>query len=140
MYLYVFTYGMILIKEDFMKKMYIYEGAMCCSTGVCGPSPDEELMRVSSLVDKLTNSGASIERYNLTNNTKEFVENKTINSLLNEKGEGILPVVMVDNEVVMTGKYPSNEEFYEMLFLSDEAKEDANSDDGSCCSGGGCCC
>lgn len=113
---------------------------MCCSTGVCGPSPDEELMRVSTLVDKLTKSGASIERYNLTNNTKEFVENKTINSLLEEKGEDVLPVIIVDDEVVMTGKYPSNEEFYEMLFLSDEAKEETNSDGGSCCSGGGCCC
>ena len=123
-----------------MKKMYIYEGAMCCSTGVCGPSPDEELMRVSSLVDKLKKSGASIERYNLTNNTKEFVENKTINSLLNEKGEDILPVVMVNGEVLMTGKYPSNEEFYEMLFLSDGGKEDTNTDSGSCCSGSGCCC
>lgn len=123
-----------------MKKMYIYEGAMCCSTGVCGPSPDEELMRVSSLVDKFKKSGASIERYNLTNNTKEFVENKTINSLLNEKGEDILPVVMVNGEVLMTGKYPSNEEFYEMLFLSDGGKEDTNNDDGSCCSGSGCCC
>ena len=123
-----------------MKKMYIYEGPMCCSTGVCGPNPDEELMRVSTMVFKLTTSGASIERYNLTNNTKEFVENKTINSLLEEKGEDVLPVVIVDDEVVMTGKYPSNEEFYEMLFLSDEAKEDTNNDDGSCCSGGGCCC
>ena len=123
-----------------MKKMYIYEGAMCCSTGVCGPSPDEELMRVSTLVDKLTKSAASIETYNLTNNTKEFVENKTINSLLNEKGEDILPVVMVNGEVLMTGKYPSNEEFYEMLFLSDGGKEDTNNDDGSCCSGSGCCC
>ena len=123
-----------------MKKMYIYEGPMCCSTGVCGPSPDEELMRVSSLVDKLKKSGASIERYNLTNNTKEFVENKTINNLLSEKGEDILPVVMVNGEVLMTGKYPSNEEFYEMLFLSDGGKEDINNDDGSCCSGGGCCC
>ena len=123
-----------------MKKMVIYDPAMCCSTGVCGPSPDEELMRVSSLVDKLNKSGASIERYNLTNNTKEFVENKTINNLLDEKGEGILPVVIVDDEVVMTGKYPSNEEFYEMLFLSDEAKEETSSDGGSCCSGGGCCC
>ncbi len=99
-----------------MKKMYIYEGAMSCSTGVCGVSPDKELMRVSSLVDKLNKSGAKIERYNLTNNTKEFVENKTINKLLAEKGEDILPVVIVDDEVVMTGKYPSNEEFYEMLF------------------------
>ncbi len=124
-----------------MKKMYIYEAAMCCSTGVCGPSPDEELMRVSSLVDKLKKSGASIERYNLTNNTKEFVENKTINSLLEEKGEDILPVVMVDDEVVMTGKYPSNEEFYEMLFLDNDAIEETNNNDGgSCCSGSGCCC
>ena len=123
-----------------MKKMYIYEGAMCCSTGVCGPSPDEDLMRVSSLVDKLNKSGASIERYNLTNNTKEFVENKTINNLLREKGEDILPVVMVNGEVLMTGKYPSNEEFYEMLFLSDEAKEETNNDGGSCCSGSGCGC
>lgn len=123
-----------------MKKMCIYEGPMCCSTGVCGPSPDEELMRVSSLVDKLRKSGASIDRYNLTNNTKEFVENKTINRLLEEKGEDVLPVVIVDDEVVMTGKYPSNEEFYELLFLSDEAKEEANNDSGSCCSGSGCCC
>lgn len=122
-----------------MKKMYIYEGAMCCSTGVCGVSPDKELMRVSSLVDKLNKSGAKIERYNLTNNTKEFVENKTINKLLAEKGEDILPVVIVDDEVVMTGKYPSNEEFYEMLFLADEAKEETNTDSGSCCSGSGCC-
>lgn len=123
-----------------MKKMYIYEGPMCCSTGVCGPSPDEELMRVSSLVDKLRKSGASIDRYNLTNNTKEFVDNKTINRLLEEKGEDVLPVVMVDDGVVMTGKYPSNEEFYELLFLSDEAKEETNNDSGSCCSGSGCCC
>lgn len=122
-----------------MKKMYIYEGAMCCSTGVCGVSPDEELMRVSSLVDKINKSGVKIERYNLTNNTKEFVENKTINKLLAEKGEDILPVVIVDDEVVMTGKYPSNEEFYEMLFLADEAKEETNTDSGSCCSGSGCC-
>ena len=123
-----------------MKKMYIYEGAMGCSTGVCGPSPDEELMRVSTLVDKLTKSGASIERYNLTNNTKEFVENKTVNKLLDEKGEDVLPVVIVDDEVVMTGKYPSNEEFYEMLFLSDDALEETNNDSGSCCSDSGCCC
>ena len=123
-----------------MKKMYIYEGAMCCSTGVCGPSPDEELMRVSTMVFKLTRSGASIERYNLTNNPKEFVDNKTVNKLLDEKGEDVLPIVIVDDEVVMTGKYPSNEEFYEMLFLSDDALEETNNDGGCGCSDSGCCC
>ena len=123
-----------------MKKMYIYEGAMCCSTGVCGPSPDDELMRVSTMVFKLTRSGASIERYNLTNNPKEFVDNKTVNKLLDEKGEDVLPIVIVDDEVVMTGKYPSNEEFYEMLFLSDDALEETNNDGGCGCSDSGCCC
>lgn len=123
-----------------MKKMYIYEGAMCCSTGVCGPSPDEELMRVSTMVFKLTRSGASIERYNLTNNPKEFVDNKTVNKLLDEKSEDVLPIVIVDDEVVMTGKYPSNEEFYEMLFLSDDALEETNNDGGCGCSDSGCCC
>jgi len=92
------------------------------------------------MVFKLTRSGASIERYNLTNNPKEFVENKTVNKLLDEKGEDVLPVVIVDDEVVMTGKYPSNEEFYEMLFLSDDALEETNNDSGSCCSDSGCCC
>ena len=24
--------------------LIIYEGAMCCSTGVCGPEPDKELI------------------------------------------------------------------------------------------------
>ena len=123
-----------------MKKMYIYEGPMCCSTGVCGPSPDDELMRVSTMVFKLTRSGASIERYNLTNNPKEFVDNKTVNKLLDEKGEDVLPIVIVDDEVVMTGKYPSNEEFYEMLFLSDDALEETNNDSGCGCSDSGCCC
>ena len=123
-----------------MKKMVIYDPAMCCSTGVCGPSPDEELMRVATLIDKLTKSGASIDRYNLTKNTKKFVENKTINNLLGEKGKDILPVVMVNDEVVMTGRYPSNEEFYEMLFLADDIEQKTNNDNGGCCSGSDCGC
>lgn len=59
---------------------------------------------------------------------------------MDEKGEDVLPVVIVDDEVVMTGKYPSNEEFYEMLFLSDDALEETNNDGGCGCSDSGCCC
>ena len=29
-----------------MKKLELFEPAMCCSTGVCGPSVDEELLMV----------------------------------------------------------------------------------------------
>ncbi|XOW20126.1 arsenic metallochaperone ArsD family protein [Lactococcus cremoris] len=34
-----------------MKKIEIFEAAMCCSTGVCGPSVDSELLRITNLFD-----------------------------------------------------------------------------------------
>ena len=36
-----------------MKKMVIYNPAMCCSTGVCGPSVDKNLLRVSTVLNRL---------------------------------------------------------------------------------------
>ena len=127
--------------EVIMKKMTIYEPAMCCSTGVCGPSPDKELMRVSSIIDKLSKNGASITRYNLSNATDEFVNNKTVNDILNEKGDSELPIVMVNDEIVISGRYPSNEEFYELLFLENNEKTEAIDEKKSCgCSSkSGCC-
>ena len=32
-----------------MSKLEIFDPAMCCSTGVCGPSVDPELLRVSTI-------------------------------------------------------------------------------------------
>jgi len=36
-----------------MNKLEIFELAMCCSTGVCGPSMDEDLLMVTSVVRSL---------------------------------------------------------------------------------------
>ncbi len=36
-----------------MKKMIIFDPAMCCSTGVCGPSVDPELLRVATTINRL---------------------------------------------------------------------------------------
>ncbi len=36
-----------------MKKIEIYEPSMCCPTGLCGVSVDPELLRISTVVDKL---------------------------------------------------------------------------------------
>ena len=69
-----------------MKKMIIFDPAMCCSTGVCGPSVDKELLRVSTVLNTLKNKGILVERYNLTNNPQIFVDNKVINEILNTKG------------------------------------------------------
>ena len=121
-----------------MSKMKIYEPAMCCSTGVCGVSPDEELMRVSTVVEKLLKNGADIKRYNLSNAPQEFVDNKKINDILNEQGENELPIILVDEQVVITGRYTSNEEFSKYLNL--EIKDEKSTNDSCGCGSSSSCC
>lgn len=98
-----------------MKKMIIFDPAMCCPTGVCGPSVDPELLRVATVINSLKNKGVTVERHNLTSNPQAFVDNKVINQLLNSEGVDVLPVTIVDGEVVKTKGYPTNEEFCTML-------------------------
>lgn len=96
-----------------MKKIQIFDPAMCCSSGVCGPSIDPELLRMSFVTKNLTKMNYPIERYNLSSEPQQFVDNEKVQVLLNEKGPEVLPIVLVDGEVVLTGSYPSNEELEE---------------------------
>lgn len=105
-----------------MKRIEIYDPAMCCSTGVCGPSIDQELLRISTVLNKLANnldSGVKVDRYNLTNNPQAFVDNKVINEILNKEGADILPVTIVDDKIVKTKSYPTNDELSKWLNLSE---------------------
>ena len=43
-----------------MKKMNIYEPAMCCPTGVCGVGVDPELLRISTVLNNLKKKGVEI--------------------------------------------------------------------------------
>ncbi|MED4850983.1 arsenite efflux transporter metallochaperone ArsD [Caldifermentibacillus hisashii] len=93
-----------------MKKVEIFDPAMCCSTGVCGPSVDPELTRVASAVYSLEKKGFNVKRYQLTNDPEKFANTHEVNSVLHEKGLDALPIVLVDEQVVKVGKYPTNEE------------------------------
>jgi Arsenical resistance operon trans-acting repressor ArsD. len=103
-----------------MKKMIIFDPAMCCSTGVCGPAVDPELLRVATVLNNLNRKGVVVERYNLTGNPQAFVDNKIINDILNNDGVDALPVTIVDDVVVKTKTYPTNEEFCKFLDVSEE--------------------
>lgn len=101
-----------------MTKVEIFDPAMCCSTGVCGPSVDPELARVAAAIYSLGKKGFDIKRYQLTNDPDKFAENKEINRVFIEKGPNALPVVLVNDQVVKEGSYPSNEEFAEWFEVS----------------------
>ncbi|MCM0647287.1 arsenite efflux transporter metallochaperone ArsD [Clostridium swellfunianum] len=123
-----------------MKKMVIFDPAMCCSTGVCGPSVDKDLLRVATLLNNLKNKGIVVERHNLTNNPQIFVDTKVINTMLLKEGIEVLPVTMVDGEIIKTKAYPTNEEFLQLLdlpedFLKLTIKRPAK----ACDCGDGCC-
>lgn len=123
-----------------MKKMIIFEPAMCCSTGVCGPSVDKELLRVSTVINNLKSHGVIVERHNLSNNPQIFVINQEINKMLNDDGMEVLPVTTVDGVVVKTKTYPSNEEFCELLEVpADYLKAVIKKPTKSCGCGDGCC-
>ncbi|MFB6469055.1 arsenite efflux transporter metallochaperone ArsD [Cytobacillus sp. Hz8] len=94
-----------------MNKVEIFDPAMCCSTGVCGPSVDPELTRVASAVFSLEKKGFNIKRYQLTSHPDKFAENIEISRVLNEKGPDALPVVLLNDKVVKVGSYPTNDEF-----------------------------
>ena len=122
-----------------MKKMIIFDPAMCCSTGVCGPSVNTELLRVSTVINKLKSEGILVERYNLTSNPQIFVDNKTINEVLMEKGVEVLPITMVDGKIVKFGSYPTNNEFCTLLEIPTETLKANTKKVNSCGCKGGCC-
>jgi len=123
-----------------MVKMIIFDPAMCCSTGLCGPVIDMELLRVSTVLNNLEKNGVKVERYNLTNNPQAFVDNTIINEVLNRDGIESLPVTVVDDKVVKTKSYPTNDEFFRFLDVPEsylKAKGTLETK-GSCCNSDRC--
>ena len=118
-----------------MKTMKIFEPAMCCPTGLCGVSVDPELLRVSTVLNTLKENGIEVQRYNLTSAPMEFVNNKAVAEFLQKFGPDKLPVITVEDVIVITGRYPSNAEFTSWLELSPELLGVS-----ACCEGSTCCC
>ncbi len=103
-----------------MKKVEIFDPALCCPTGVCGPSVDPELTRVATAIFLLGKKGLDIARYNLGTEPGVFVENKEVNKALHETGPDSLPITLVEGKVVKIGSYPSNEELADWFGVNPE--------------------
>jgi hypothetical protein len=123
-----------------MVKIIIFEPAMCCSTGLCGPVVDLELLRITTVISNLGKNGVKVERYNLNSNPEAFVDNIVIYEILNRDGVDVLPVTIVDGKVVKTKKYPTNDELLKFLDVPESyikgkeqhATKDSGCSDGNC--------
>lgn len=96
-------------------KIVIYDPAMCCSSGLCGPGIDPVLVKMNDTVLALKKQGVKIERFNLAQQPKEFLANKTVADLLHKNGKKILPITIINGNVFRTGEYPSYEDLCKSL-------------------------
>ena len=86
----------------------VFDPAMCCSTGVCGPSVDPDLARFASDVNWLQKQGVEVERFNLSQQPAAFAETPAVKEAL-ARGTEVLPLVLVGDRIAVEGSYPSRE-------------------------------
>jgi AhpD family alkylhydroperoxidase len=104
-----------------MKRLDIYDPAMCCSTGVCGPDVDPKLVQFAADVKWLQEQGVQVARFNLSQSPAVFVENEKVKQALTEKGEAALPLVLVDGQVIASGQYPNRSQLAAAVGLASDA-------------------
>jgi hypothetical protein len=119
-----------------MKKLEIFDPAMCCSTGVCGVEVDPVLVQFNADLQWLAGQGIEVSRHNLSQQPQAFAANPAV---LKEMEAGIerLPVTLVDGRVVATGAHLSRAQLVQKLGLLPIAAPAPEDHDHVCCKGAG---
>jgi hypothetical protein len=120
-----------------MANIQIFDPALCCSTGVCGVEVDQQLVSFSADLDWAKQNGAQIERFNLAQQPMAFAENEVVKKFLERSGAEALPLILVEGEVALAGRYPNRAELTRWAGIS--AATDESKPAAGCCSGSRCC-
>jgi hypothetical protein len=123
----------------------VFDPAMCCSSGVCGPSVDPDLARFAADVDWLQKQGVVVERFNLSQQPGAFAETPAVKEALG-RGTEVLPLVLVGDRIAVEGSYPSRETLAALAGVVVKKLEVAPAASTGCCgpstgtkSKSGCC-
>ncbi len=96
-----------------MTQIEIFEPALCCATGVCGPEPDETLVRFGEAVRRAETELAgrvTLSRTLLNQQPMRFTQVPPVFDIIKRKGVQALPIVVVNGSVVLEGAYPTFEQ------------------------------
>ena len=121
-----------------MSSITVFDPAMCCSTGVCGPKPDQKLAAFSADLQHLETLGHSITRHNLAQEPAAFASNLTVKVLLETHKNEALPVILKDGELVSYGTYPNREQLASLAKGEQVTTQEPVVESGSCCCSGSC--
>ena len=136
-----------------MTRVTVYDPAMCCSSGVCGPDVDPVIVQFASDLDWLSQNGVEVARINLSQEPARFAENDKVKAVLAASGVEGLPVILIDEELGSSGRFPARRDLAQMAGVAHAPGADAAGDPpasaSGCCGGsaeaekpatGGCCC
>ena len=116
----------------------VYDPAMCCPTGVCGPVVDPALLQIARDLRWLAARGVVVTRHGLAQEPDAFASAARVGELLEAFGSAALPVTFVNGDVLVHGRYPSRDELTNALAGRDAAPGVGGP--GPCCSPeSGCC-
>jgi hypothetical protein len=116
-------------------RLEVFDPALCCPTGVCGPSVDPALARFAGDLARLRREGVTIERHNLSHDPGAFAGNDLVRGEIERRGVACLPVVVANGRVVSVTRYPDRAELHAALGLVAAAPTPAVVP-GPCCGGG----
>lgn len=123
-----------------MATIKVYDPAMCCNSGVCGVDVDQQLVSFAADVAWLNEQGKPIERFNLAQQPMAFAESSVVKDFLERSGVEGLPLVLVDEQIALTGRYPRRAELARWAGISVLAVNPAvASTGGGCCGGNSSC-
>ena len=117
-----------------MTNIQVFDSALCCSSGVCGTNVDQHLVDFAADFAWAKQCGATIERFNLAQQPMAYVENAVVKGFLDRSGTEALPLILIDGEVALAGRYPSRTELSRLAKLTNVESAAAS----NCCSGGRC--
>jgi len=96
-----------------MTQIEIFEPALCCATGVCGPELDTTLVRFGEAVRRAETELAgrvALTRTLLNQQPMRFTQVPAVFDIIKRKGVSALPVVVANGHVVLEGVYPTFEQ------------------------------
>lgn len=116
-----------------MSHVQVYDRALCCNTGVCGPQVDPELPQFASDLEWLKQQGHQVNRFNLAHDPARFAENAAVQKHLQQDGVECLPLLLVDGQVVSQGHYPTRDNLALWTKSQQDAKPSLPVADLGCC-------
>ena len=104
-------------------RVTVFREAPPLIVGTCGVVPDHDFDAFEERLDSLESSGVTVERFEPTHGADAIAIRPAVQRLVAVEGERCFPVVLVNDEIVTSGRYPSRTEWAHAIGESRHAEE-----------------